>query len=87
MIFKPHFFFFFGLETGGFSDFRFTVNRPPSGGFCEVSPREGVTLSTIFAIKCDAWFDEDTPIKYKIGEYFLFVLFVCRPFSYLLLQI
>lgn len=53
-------------ETGGFSDFRFTVNRPPSGGFCEVSPREGVTLSTIFAIKCDAWFDEDTPIKYKI---------------------
>ncbi|XP_065682979.1 polycystin family receptor for egg jelly isoform X2 [Hydra vulgaris] len=56
-------------ELSGFSDFVFTVNQPPYGGFCQINPNTGVTLYTMFEIKCDQWNDEDTPLLYVVDSH------------------
>ena len=75
------YFFVFRLliEHRGFSDFVFTVNIPPRGGFCNINPREGVTIQTTFFIRCGNWEDEDTPLAYRVGKMLNFICYIVKP--------
>ncbi|XP_077869620.1 polycystin-1-like protein 2 [Saccoglossus kowalevskii] len=45
----------------------FTVNEPPSGGNCFVSPVVGVALATLFRVECNSIADADgTVVSYEI---------------------
>ena len=49
----------------GYSEYKVTVNSPPVGGTCEVSPASGVTLTTKFTFTCTDWQDPDLPLQYE----------------------
>ncbi|XP_035660150.1 polycystic kidney disease protein 1-like 2 [Branchiostoma floridae] len=51
----------------GFSEFAFTTNTPPAAGTCQVSPREGVELTSLFSIQCSGFQDPDTPLMYEFS--------------------
>ena len=46
----------------GFASLTLRPNAPPSGGTCDVSPRQGTTLSTQFTFTCTGWTDKDSPL-------------------------
>lgn len=45
------------------------VNRPPSGGTLQVSPKRGLAMETQFQISFSGFFDTDYPISYQIIVY------------------
>ena len=51
----------------GFSSLTLRPNAPPSGGTCDVSPRQGRTLSTQFTFTCTGWTDNDLPLEYRFA--------------------
>lgn len=44
-----------------------TVNLPPKGGTCTISPKSGLAMNTSFTIACKDWSDVDLPLTYKYG--------------------
>lgn len=42
------------------------TNSPPRSGTCSIYPIEGMTLKTLFNIKCSGWKDKDSPISFKV---------------------
>jgi hypothetical protein len=54
-------------EGVGFSSVTLRPNAPPSGGTCDVSPRQGKTLSTQFTFTCTGWLDNDSPLEYRFA--------------------
>ena len=38
-----------------FASYKVKVNEPPHGGTCQVSPNEGVALTTEFTVECSSW--------------------------------
>ena len=57
-----------GEDAPGFTEEQFTVNTPPHGGQCTVTPLEGFALDTDFSVQCANWQDPDIPLRYLIGE-------------------
>jgi polycystin 1 len=52
----------------GFASLTLRPNKPPSGGTCNVSPRQGTTLSTQFTFTCTGWADTDSPrLEYRFA--------------------
>ncbi|TRZ16750.1 hypothetical protein HGM15179_010345 [Zosterops borbonicus] len=44
----------------------FSVNTPPRGGTCNISPRYGVAFLTKFVVSCRGFSDSDLPLTYKV---------------------
>ena len=61
---------FLKVKNSGYGDFQFTVNDRPSGGSCSMFPESGVALKDKFKVTCANWFDTDSPLAYKFGEFF-----------------
>ena len=51
----------------GYSEFKVTLNSPPVGGVCNVSPLSGITLTTEFTFKCLNWQDPDRQLQYQFS--------------------
>jgi len=49
----------------GYALFSIPLNTIPFGGRCDVTPTFGSSLSTIFYMWCEKWFDSDAPLKYQ----------------------
>ena len=49
--------------VSAFAEVSVVVNSPPSTGSFLVSPTEGVALTTSFSLSCEAWVDEDIPLR------------------------
>ncbi|XP_076348503.1 sperm receptor for egg jelly-like [Tachypleus tridentatus] len=41
------------------------MNSPPTIGSCNIVPETGVTLETMFTVRCGGFQDEDIPISYQ----------------------
>jgi hypothetical protein len=60
-------------QLAGSATFSVKINMPPTPGTCTVTPSEGVSLETEFAIQCDGWSDCDSEtricdkLKYTFG--------------------
>ncbi|XP_071821799.1 uncharacterized protein [Apostichopus japonicus] len=52
--------------TTNFAEFTFSINSPPTGGWCFIAPSEGVVLFTYFYISCSRFYDRDTPFSYEL---------------------
>ena len=55
----------FTVESSS-SALNFVINQPPSNGSCSISPLQGTT-STLFAVSCPGWFDEDGIKDYALS--------------------
>lgn len=53
--------------TVAIASYYFTVNTPPQGGRCLVTPTQGVALRTRFEFNCYNWTDEHQPIAYSFS--------------------
>lgn len=42
-----------------------TVNEPPTGGSCTVSPTDGIAFTTTFSVTCSGFTDEHNPLSYR----------------------
>ncbi|XP_022250998.1 polycystic kidney disease protein 1-like 2 [Limulus polyphemus] len=49
----------------GTANYRITMNSPPKVGSCNVIPETGVTLETMFTVRCKGFQDEDIPMTYQ----------------------
>ena len=54
-------------DGAGFASLTLRPNAPPRGGTCDVSPRQGTTLSTQFTFTCTGWADNDLPLEYRFA--------------------
>ncbi|XP_071948700.1 polycystin-1-like protein 2 [Antedon mediterranea] len=52
--------------SSSYSEFMFSINARPRGGTCSVNPTEGIVLSTLFAIQCLEFYDDDIPLHYVV---------------------
>ena len=59
--------FSFITETSS-SALNFVINQPPSNGSCSISPLQGTT-STLFAVSCPGWVDDDGVKDYALAGY------------------
>ncbi|CAG2248161.1 unnamed protein product [Mytilus edulis] len=50
------------------ADYIVSVNAPPYGGSCSITPNTGMTVKTRFTIACKNWFDEGDRYIYKKGQ-------------------
>ena len=41
------------------------VNKPPKNGSCDVQPKDGYALETVFEVSCGGFKDEDPPLAYE----------------------
>ena len=49
----------------GFAEYVRSVNKPPEGGSCDVTPKSGFALQSVFSIRCSGWTDEN-PLTYRV---------------------
>jgi len=49
----------YSFHTNNSSSVTITLNRPPVGGGCTLSPQSGASVHTQFTIACSNWHDED----------------------------
>ncbi|XP_033098968.1 polycystic kidney disease protein 1-like 2 [Anneissia japonica] len=52
--------------ASSYSEFTFSTNSRPSLGTCTADPTEGYVLSTLFAISCLGFHDDDLPLHYVV---------------------
>ena len=52
-------------QVFGFAEYEKEVNKPPEGGSCDVSPKQGFALQPDFKITCSEWVD-DTKLIYSV---------------------
>ena len=57
----------FTVESSS-SALNFVINQPPSNGSCSISPLQGTT-STLFAVSCPGWVDDDGLKDYALSSY------------------
>ena len=52
--------------TQGLAEYNIVTNIPPKGGMCDVTPKTGEELDTIFTFSCSGWQDEHQPLTYEM---------------------
>lgn len=50
----------------GLAEYNIVTNIPPNGGSCDVTPKTGEELDTIFTFSCSGWQDEHQPLTYEM---------------------
>ena len=60
-----------GINTGK-SSYILYRNQPPVPGKCEISPTIGISMKTIFTIKCSNWVDDGFIAKYEYFSNFFY---------------
>ena len=65
-IFNAYFFFKLFLVSQGQAEYKLDTNIPPQGGSCDVTPKTGEELDTIFIFSCSGWQDEHQPLTYEM---------------------
>lgn len=48
------------------AEYNLVTNIPPKGGSCDVTPKTGEELDTIFTFSCGGWQDEHQPLTYEM---------------------
>ena len=54
------------LASQGLAEYSIFTNIPPKGGSCDVTPKTGEELDTIFTFWCSGWQDEHQPLTYEM---------------------
>lgn len=54
------------LVSQGLAEYNLVTNIPPKGGSCDVTPKTGEELDTIFTFSCSGWQDEHQPLTYEM---------------------
>jgi len=54
------------LASQGLAEYNIVTNIPPNGGSCDVTPKTGEELDTIFTFSCSGWQDEHQPLTYEM---------------------
>lgn len=54
------------LVSQGLAEYNLVTNIPPKGGSCDVTPKTGEELDTIFTFSCGGWQDEYQPLTYEM---------------------
>ena len=65
-VFNAYFFFKSFLVSQGLAEYKVDTNIPPRGGSCDVTPKTGEGLDTIFTFSCSGWQDEHQPLTYEM---------------------
>ncbi|EDV28218.1 uncharacterized protein TRIADDRAFT_53596 [Trichoplax adhaerens] len=48
-----------------YSYYNISINPPPKPGTCHVEPSDGITLKTMYSIRCYDFSDDDQPLSYQ----------------------
>lgn len=48
------------------AEYNLVTNIPPKGGSCDVTPKTGEELDTIFTFSCSGWQDDHQPLTYEM---------------------
>lgn len=54
------------VATQGLVEYNIATNIPPKGGSCDVSPKTGEELDTVFTFSCSGWRDEHQPLTFEM---------------------